>query len=137
LIGLFALTGSASAHHSVLPFDGTRPVELTGVVRQVVWGNPHVYVAVDAGAALDERWIVEVESPLVLVRLGWSRTSLSVGDRVRTVGAPSRAGARVMRCEFVVPAGGSALACFPGSGMRDVSSKKDSRPHYGSGRAGR
>ena len=36
------------AHHSFsAEFDGTKPIELKGIVTKVEWANPHVYFYVD------------------------------------------------------------------------------------------
>lgn len=100
-----------SAHHSVLGFDATRSVTVRGVVSQVLWLEPHTHIAVSDEAK--QRWVIEIESPAVLQRLGWTRQSIQVGDRVWSVGAPARDGARVIRCEFVALPSGSRLPCIP------------------------
>jgi len=104
----------AHAHHSVLGFDGTRPVTLRGIVAEVVWSNPHTYIAIDvADGAERGRWLIESESPVVLQRLGWTRGSVRPGDRIVTVGGPSRQGERIMRCQSVTTANGVRLPCYP------------------------
>jgi hypothetical protein len=103
------------AHHSVLDFDGSRGMTLRGVVVDVVWKYPHAYVAVDVqeGPERGRRWLVESESPVVLERLGWTRTSIRLGDRLLAIGAPHRRGDRVMRCQSVTTADGMPLRCYP------------------------
>jgi hypothetical protein len=103
------------AHHSVLVFDGKRSVTVTGTLQAVVWENPHARLII--GDAAGQRWTVESESPRVLVRLGWTPQSLVPGDRISTVGAPSRTGARVMRCDFVRAPSGSRLPCYPAKSL--------------------
>jgi hypothetical protein len=104
----------AHAHHSVLGFDGTRPVTLRGVVAEVVWSHPHTYIAIEvADGAERGRWLIESESPVVLQRLGWTRMSVRHGDRIVTIGGPSRQGERIMRCESLTTANGTRLPCYP------------------------
>ena len=104
----------AHAHHSVLGFDGVRPVTLRGVVAEVVWSNPHTYISIDVGDGAGRgRWLIESESPVVLQRLGWTRTSVRQGDRIVTVGGPSRQGDRIMRCQSLTTAIGMRLPCYP------------------------
>ena len=103
------------AHHSVLGFDGSRSVALTGTLRAVIWENPHARLVIDDESG--DRWTIESESPRVLGRLGWTPQSLAAGDRVSTVGAPSRTGARVMRCDFVQAPSGSRLPCYPAKSL--------------------
>jgi hypothetical protein len=109
---VLASSGPAAAHHSVLRFDGSRPVTLAGVVAEVVWRDPHAYIVVDAAGGRG-RWIVESESPVVLQRLGWTRASIRRGDAVTTTGAAATDGARIMRCQFVAVAKGDRLPCYP------------------------
>jgi hypothetical protein len=115
LLALVAGSTPVLAHHSVLGFHTSRPVTVDGVVTDVVWRYPHVHVAVDADedTGNTRRWIVEVESPTVLERLGWTKTSLRAGDRVRTTGARARDGRRLMRCDNVERRDGSPLPCYP------------------------
>jgi hypothetical protein len=116
----FAGTSPLLAHHSVLGFDSSREVAVEGRVVEVVWRYPHVYLAVDVGEA-PEQWLVEVEAPAVLVRLGWNERTVTAGDRIRASGAPSRDGSRRMRCDSVETSGGRRLPCYPGG--RSVHSK--------------
>jgi hypothetical protein len=103
------------AHHSVLGFDVTRALTLRGVVDEVLWNNPHTYIAVivKSGARHGQRWLIESESPIALRRLGWSRESVRVGDRVSTTGAPDRRGQAIMRCQSVTVEGHATLPCYP------------------------
>ena len=111
---LMTLAGAAPllAHHSVLGFDSSQGVTVEGRVAEVLWRYPHVYLAVDVGR-VPERWLVEVEAPGVLVRLGWEERTVRAGDRIRSAGAPARDGARRMRCDNVQTATGLRLPCYP------------------------
>jgi hypothetical protein len=111
-LGIIVLAAAPlPAHHSVLGFDGSRSVALSGTLRAVIWENPHARLVIDDESG--ERWTVESESPRVLARLGWTPRTLSAGERISAAGAPSRTGARVMRCDFVQAASGSRLPCYP------------------------
>jgi hypothetical protein len=109
-----------SAHHSVLPFDGTRPTTITGVVTRIVWQNPHTHISLDVtddrGGV--ERWGIESEGPRLLGRLGWTEESVTVGDLVTSVGARARSGERLMRCKTIETADGRRLPCFPTGSSR-------------------
>jgi hypothetical protein len=80
----------------------------------VVWSSPHTYIAIDVADG-DERgrWLIESESPIVLQRLGWASTSVRPGDRIVSVGGPSRQGDRIIRCQSVTTAKGVRLPCYP------------------------
>jgi hypothetical protein len=76
---------SVLAHHS---FDA-EPITITGVVTKLDWVNPHAYVYLDAKTASGEvkRYKVEMGPPYALVRGGWKRDTLKIGDTVTVEGA--------------------------------------------------
>jgi hypothetical protein len=74
----------ALAHHSLTAeFDVDRPVTIHGAITRIEWMNPHAWVYVDSGT---ERWSFELGSPSELIRRGWSRADLKVGDEVTIEG---------------------------------------------------
>jgi hypothetical protein len=83
------------AHHSFASqYDATKRVELKGVVTQVDWTNPHARFYIDAKNASGEvtSWNFEIASPNVLVRNGWKRTTLKIGDEITVTGYLARSG---------------------------------------------
>lgn len=85
----------ARAHHSfVAEYDGTKPVNVTGVVTRVEWTNPHIwfYVDVKDEAGNVTNWGFSGGAPTILMRRGISRTALKVGDLVTVEGFRARDG---------------------------------------------
>ena len=86
LVGVIALIGApAFAHHSFeAEYDDKKPITLTGTVAKVDWMNPHIFIHLDAKdeAGKVARWMCEGGNPNSLIRAGWKRTSLKVGDEV-------------------------------------------------------
>ena len=118
-LGLVVAALPLTAHHSVLPFDGSTPTTVTGAVTRVLWQNPHAYVSLDVrGDRGTERWTIESEAPVVLERLGWTKDLLAIGDVITTTGARARDGRPLMRCAFVELAKGRRLPCFPETAHR-------------------
>jgi hypothetical protein len=76
----------AWAHHSYAMFDGTKTLTVTGTVAKLEWANPHVYVWVyvpNASAASGyDLYAFENGSTGVLARLGWSKSTFSVGEKI-------------------------------------------------------
>jgi hypothetical protein len=90
LICLVLGVGGVRAHHSFdAEYDSSKPMTLTGVVTKLDWINPHAYVYVDvrdeAGAVRNFK--VEMGPPYALVRGGWRRDTVKVGDTVTINGA--------------------------------------------------
>src|SRR5579864_5168705 len=91
--GLLLAAGAALAHHSfAAEFDGGKRVTLKGVVTKVDWRNPHIYVYLNVkeeNGAVTE-WACEGGPPNVLLRQGWTRTSVKEGDEVTIDGAVAK-----------------------------------------------
>jgi hypothetical protein len=86
---LLASSALVFAHHSgAAEFDVNNHIELTGVVTKVEWTNPHAHFYIDVTDANGKvaNWNLELASPNVLVRNGWSRHSLKEGDKVSVSG---------------------------------------------------
>lgn len=82
---LLGLVGaSAAAHHSFSVFNMQERIEITGVVSNVQWTNPHIWIWVDVTSDDGEvvTWGLEGMSPNFLARRGWTRTTLEVGDEI-------------------------------------------------------
>ncbi len=88
---LLSVAGSALAHHSRAPFLLDETMQVEGVVTEVNWGNPHLYLEVsvlnDLGG--EHLWTFEGHSVPGLVRNGWARDSVEVGDDVVVVANPN------------------------------------------------
>jgi Family of unknown function (DUF6152) len=80
------VAASASAHHSYAMFDAARTATVTGTVAKLEWTNPHVFIWVYVpNAARDsgfDLYAFENGSPNVLLRRGWSKETLAVGEKV-------------------------------------------------------
>src|SRR5438067_13627647 len=96
-IGFFLATGTAIAHHSfAAEFDANRAVNLKGIVTKIEWANPHTYFYLDVTEG-DKvtNWGLEMGSPNGLMRQGWTRNTLHVGDEVMVEGSQAKDGAHV------------------------------------------
>lgn len=87
--------GAASAHHSTSMYDSKRQVTIKGEVKRLNWVNPHVMLIM-TGAPSGEptrEWLLEMSSPGVMTREGWTKRSFKAGDKVTVVARPLRNGA--------------------------------------------
>jgi hypothetical protein len=90
------LAGSiAFAHHSFsAEFDINRPVKLTGKVTKLEWTNPHAWIFVDAkdDKGNVENWAIELVGINDLMRRGWGRDRVKVGDTISADGFGAKNG---------------------------------------------
>jgi len=92
---LLAPAAVIRAHHSfAAEFDASKPVNLEGAVTKIEWANPHVWFHIDVKQETGKvtNWGVEMGSPNGLMRAGWSRTSMKVGDVVTVEGSRAKDG---------------------------------------------
>jgi Family of unknown function (DUF6152) len=110
-----SIAAIASAHHSGAAFDPNLKVEVSGTVSKVEWTSPHarLYVAAkdEKGAAVE--WNFELPSPVTLMRRGWARTALEIGDVVMVTGNRAREYPHIAIATGVTDADGRRL--FSGS----------------------
>ncbi|MEO6080753.1 MAG: DUF6152 family protein [Steroidobacteraceae bacterium] len=111
----------AVAHHSfAAEYDANKPVTLKGIVTKVEWTNPHARFYIDVKDAQGQvvHWNLELGSPNVLTRSGWTRKALSVGDQVTVEGAAARDGAKMASARVVTLGDGRRV--FGGSSGGDA-----------------
>jgi Family of unknown function (DUF6152) len=112
---------TAAAHHSfAAQYDANKPVTLKGIVSKVEWTNPHArfYVDVRDETGAITNWNLELASPNVLVRNGWSRKSLNVGDEIVVEGSLAKDGSKMANARVVRLADGRRV--FAGSSGGDA-----------------
>ena len=97
-VGLTGLLLSAPvfAHHGTnISYDHSKPTTLKGTVTEFVWKNPHCQLYFDVKDANGRvtSWGGELNSPSVLAREGWTKTTFKPGDQISLTVFPSKAGA--------------------------------------------
>ena len=111
-VGLLLASAPVVAHHSfAAEFDAAKPIKLTGTVTKIEWMNPHAYFYVDVAgeAGKVDNWGMEMGSPNGLMRQGWSRNSLKIGDVVTVEGSRAKDGSNVGNARSVTLANGTRL----------------------------
>ena len=104
------------AHHSfAAQYDRAKQVALTGPVTKVDWINPHARFFMDVKDASGKvvNWEIELGSPNGLMRRGWTRNSLKVGESVTVNGFLAKDGSNLTNAQTVTLCDGRKI--FAGS----------------------
>lgn len=89
---VFGFVCPALAHHSAAMFDSESIVTLFGTVTEFEWTNPHVYIHVEVTDAVGRatEWEIEGDPTPLMIRSGWTATTLAPGDIVTARVNPAR-----------------------------------------------
>jgi len=89
-VGVLVSAAPVLAHHSVsAEFDTTKTISFTGKVKEVNWGNPHIYTIVEANdpdTGKPTAFRVEGGAPNALFRAGWRKDTVKIGETVKVTG---------------------------------------------------
>ena len=115
--GLILSVAPARGHHSFeAEYDATKIADFTGVVTQVDWQNPHAFLYVnvkdESGATKNLRF--ELGPPYALIRGGWKKDTVKIGDTVTVTGG---ALAKDPRNNWVGAVGSTQLVLSSGQKM--------------------
>lgn len=111
-IGLLVWAAPVAGHHSVTAYyDTSRQITLKGPVDSIEWTNPHMFLHIEVRSeqGIVTKWAIETDSPNVLSRAGWTRTTLHPGDEVTATGYPSKKGTPALRLVTLALADGRKL----------------------------
>ena len=101
IIGLILVSIPTFGHHGTgISYDQDVWVSVTGTVLEFAWKNPHsqLYISVTDEKGNSVRWGLEMSSPGVMIRQGWTNRQFKAGDQVTLSVHPSRTGAPVGEC---------------------------------------
>ena len=88
------LTPGLSGAAFAAEFDRDMPITVTGTVTKVEWANPHARFYIDAkdDTGKTVNWDFELASPNGLMRAGWTRNTMKIGDVVTVEGSMAKDG---------------------------------------------
>ena len=116
-VGLMLIASAAFAHHGTANYDTSKSVTVKGPVTDFQFINPHVLIFLDgkheSGKA--QKWQGELTSPNRLSRVGWTKSSIKLGDTITISGYPTKSGSPEIWIQKVVLAGGEELATGSGN----------------------
>jgi hypothetical protein len=119
-VTVLMLAAPAWAHHAfAAEFDAKKPVHLEGVVSKVELINPHAWIHVDVKGPDGKvtTWMVEAGSPNVLLRRGFTKTTVAKGTQVVVDGYQSKDGSmRANGRDITLPDGRKLFLGSSGTG---------------------
>ena len=115
LAAAFFQASPGLAHHSNVEFEVTKVLTITGVVKEFQWRNPHTWVlmTIDDGKGGKVDWAGEGRAPGVLLRAGWSKSSIKPGETITVDMSPARDGSQTGMVARVTKADGTILSNAP------------------------
>ncbi len=84
-LGIALVAAPLMAHHSFeAEYDVAKTADLKGFVTKIEWGNPHahVFINVEDKTGKVSNYSIELGPPYALVRGGWLRTTVNIGDTI-------------------------------------------------------
>ncbi len=118
--GMIALMISLSgmAHHSVAyEYDVNSRGQIKGIVSEVWFKNPHAryYVTVVDAEGNEATWDTHGHNPATLVKTGWTKDVIQVGDKVTIMGDSTRDGSSKLFIRTIELSDGRILVSAPGA----------------------
>jgi hypothetical protein len=111
-LGVLLMAIPLIAHHGGTSlYDMSKEVTVEATVTEFQWTNPHVEIGLDAkdDKGKVRHWILEANSPPVMVNRGWNRKSLQVGEVIKVTFNPSQRGGSVGRLIKLIKSDGKEL----------------------------
>lgn len=112
--GAALCAGAAEAHHSFAVFFNSdhEVVSVTGPVEEFHFTNPHGIIKIvvpGKNGKPDQEWKAETNSPSIMVRRGWNKDVIKVGEVITLQGWQARDGTSYMRLRNALRADGTPI----------------------------
>jgi hypothetical protein len=110
-VAMVSLSVPLFAHHGTAAFENDKKVTLKGTVAEWLWSNPHCLLQLDVKGDDGKvvRWVGEVQNPVSMTNLGWSKAAIKVGDEVTVTLLPVKNGQPLGRLVTVLLPDGKTL----------------------------
>lgn len=93
---------AAAAHHGWSEYDGDKPLEVSGAIRESGYEHPHGHVRLETPG---KTWLVVLAPPSRMAARGLREQDLRPGTQARVTGYPHRTKPEEMRAERITVGG--------------------------------
>jgi len=98
LVLLLTLATLAFAHHGWSGYDASKPLNLSGTIREAGYEHPHGFLKLEVP---DKVWVVTLAPPSRMENRGLAAAMLKPGTKATVTGYPSRTDPNEMRAERI------------------------------------
>ena|SRR5437868_8748271 len=91
----------ALAHHGWSGYDESKTLNLTGVIKEASYSNPHATIRLQVSGQDGKTWLAVLAPPSRMDSRGLSQAMLKVGSTATVVGYPNRQNADELRAERI------------------------------------
>jgi hypothetical protein len=101
MVGLafvLSLATAAFAHHGWSGYDASKPLTVTGTIKEAGYEHPHGFVRLQAP---EKAWVVTLAPPSRMENRGLQQATLKPGTTATVMGYPSRTDPGEMRAEWI------------------------------------
>ena len=95
---LLTLATAAFAHHGWSGYDASKPLNLTGTIKEAGYEHPHGFLSLEV---TDKVWVVTLAPPSRMENRGLLAATLKPGTKATVMGYPSRTDPNEMRAERI------------------------------------
>jgi hypothetical protein len=87
------------------------PLTFEGTITKIDWQNPHtrLYLRVRNQTGIVTQWELELSSPNSLMRAGWTRHSVQIGDKITVKGFQAKDGNSLANAAQIFAADGRKI----------------------------
>lgn len=93
---------AAFAHHGWSEYDGDKPIQVSGVIRESGYEHPHGHIRLETPG---KTWLVILAPPSRMAARGLPAQDLRPGTQASVAGYPHRTKAEEMRAERITVGG--------------------------------
>jgi hypothetical protein len=97
-ISVMTLAAETHAHHGWSEYDSSKPLTLSGTIKESGYEHPHGHVRLEAPG---KTWFVVLAPPSRMERRGLPAADLKPGNKATVVGYPNRNKPEEMRAERI------------------------------------